>query len=194
MNNYENDRFETHLNNHDAIAALSGDRDGLNREQRKRNFREIKRLLGLAKFGYIRVKGGYREEDAYVDDESSVIIFAPKEREKELRDLAVSMGKRFEQSSILFIDTKGDAQYISTRSDSWVGEIGTVRKLGKYKALKPQEMVDFYTRIRGRKFVFKAFEESVRYNPDIREKQLSKWFCDSLKKYGENVIEEWFKN
>lgn len=187
-------RFETHLKNGDVIAAVSGDREGLNREERKKNYREIKRLLGMAKFGYIRVKGGYHEENGYVDDESSVIIYAPKEREKELRDLVVSMGKRFNQSSVMFIDTKGTAQYISTRNDSWIGEIGTVKKLGAYKAINPPEVADFYTRIRGKKFTFKTFEEEAEYNPDIRERQISEWFCDSLKKYGENVLDEWFKN
>lgn len=200
MKNYDNflteasiNRFETHLKNGDAIGAVSGDREGLNREERKKNFREIKRLLGMAKFGYIRVKGGYREEGGYVDDESSVIVYAPKEREQELKNLIVAIGKRFNQSSVMFIDTKGTAQYISTRDDSWVGETGAVRKLGIYKAINPPEVADFYTRIRGRKFTFKTFEESVTHVPDIRERQISKWFCETLKKYGENVIDEWYK-
>ena len=53
------------------------------------------------------------------------------------------------------MDSNGQAMFISTRDDSWVGTTGTMMKLGKFTT---QNINDFYTRIGGKEFKFETLE------------------------------------
>lgn len=182
-------RFWQHFQNNEPIAVLSGDRNENTKAENKANFNFIKRHVSLAGFGYNKVKGGYVEEGGKkVADESSVVIYAPKDREKELFDLAMSLGKKFKQSSIMFINTNGEVNWISCRNDSFLGEIGKKKRLGKFKT---NQIEDFFTKIGNKEFKFDKFEEPAKYIPSLSERQLSKWYKEKLIKVGEQIVEVW---
>ena len=91
----------------------------------------------------------------------------------------------------MFIDTKGDVSWISTRDDSWIGTIGTRKRLGKFKT---NNINDFFTRIGKKEFKFTSLDEEDGYHPSNAEKQLSEMFKKLLGKVSEtekNVLDEW---
>lgn len=182
-------RFIYHMKSGNPIAFVSGDRDENTLEQNKANRQAIKRYIRLADFGYNRVKGGYVEEGGNkVDAESSFIIYGTPKREEELYDFALALGKKFGQSSILFVDTNGQASFVSTRNDSWVGTFGQKLKLGK---LTTGSINDFYTRIGNKEFKFETLEEDVECKPSMVERQVQSTFKKSLISKKDCVIEYW---
>ena len=182
-------RLYQHIKAKDPIAFVSGDRDENTASENKKNRTAIKRYIGLANFGYNKVKGGYVEEGGKrVDSESSFVIYGTKEREDELCNLARSLGKKFDQSSILFVDSDGQAMFISTRDDSWVGATGTMMKLGKFTT---KNINDFYTRIGNKEFKFETLEEEAKYNPSLSERMLCGSFIETLVKHGDDTIQLW---
>ena len=182
-------RVMQHIQNGDPLLFISGDRGDNTPAENKRNYSELKRLIGLAGFGYNRIKGGYIEAGSgAVDSESSLLVIGVKSREAELFNLGVALGRKFKQDSILFVYSGGDAYFVSTSPDSFVGPVGARLKLGK-PTLNGIE--DFYTKIGGRQFKFKTIEESTRHVADIRERAMSKWFQEDLKTLGENVLDKW---
>jgi hypothetical protein len=182
-------RVLQHLKKGDPLLFISGDRAENLPAENKRNYSELKRLVGLAGFGYNRIKGGYIEKSGgAVDSESSLLVIGTPEREKELFNLGMSIGKKFHQDSILFVGSDGNAFFVSTSNDSFVGQIGAKFKLGKPTL---DGIEDFYTKIGHRQFKFKSLEEGVQHNPDLREQQMSEWFKRDLKVLGENILDKW---
>lgn len=183
-------RFWDHYNNKEPIAFISGDRDENDKSENKANFASLKRLVSLAGFGYNRVKGGYVEEGGKrVDSENSLVIYGGNpSNEKRLYDLAVGLGKRFKQSSIMFIDSEQNVFWVSTRDDSWVGKIGAKIKLGKFKT---NNINDFYTRIANKEFKFDNLVEQEQYSPSLSERQLQAWFTQRLDEDGDCAVEMW---
>lgn len=183
-------RFWDHYNNKEPIAFISGDRDENDKSENKANFASLKRLVSLAGFGYNRVKGGYVEEGGKrVDSENSLVIYGgDPSNEKRLYDLAVGLGKRFKQSSIMFIDSEQNVFWVSTRDDSWVGKIGAKIKLGKFKT---NNINDFYTRIANKEFKFDNLVEQEQYSPSLSERQLQAWFTQRLDEDGDCAVEKW---
>lgn len=185
-------RFYQHYSKGEPIAFISADRGENTPQENKANYQKLKNYVKMAGFGYNRIKGGYVEENGKrVVDESSLVIYATPEREKELLKLVMSLGVKFKQSSIMFIDTKGDVSWISTRDDSWIGTIGTRKRLGKFKT---NNINDFFTRIGKKEFKFTSLDEEDGYHPSNAEKQLSEMFKKLLNKVSEtekNVLDEW---
>lgn len=172
------------------MAFVSADRNENTKQQNARNFSTLKRHVRLAGFGYNRIKGGYVEEGGKkVDAENSLLIIGNSaEDEKRVCDLAIGLGKMFDQSSIMFVDTNGDAQWISTREDSDVGPIGTIKKLGKFRT---NNINDFYSKLGNKTFKFDELKEEVPYYPDNRERQLQVWFLRDMDRYGSDFCERW---
>ena len=182
-------RLYQHLKNKDPIAFVSGDREDSEPGENKANRANLKRYLNLSGFGYNRIKGGYVEEGGKrVDAESSFVIYSDKAREEQLRDLAIALGKKYKQSSILFVDSEGQAKFISTRNDSWVGPFGQTMKLGKFKTTN---INDFYTKIGNKEFKFDTLEEDVECKPSMVERQAQSAFKKSLISKKDCVIEYW---
>ncbi len=183
-------RFWQHYKEHKPMAFVSADRNENTKQQNARNFSTLKRHVRLAGFGYNRIKGGYVEEGGKkVDAENSLLIIGNSaEDEKRVCDLAIGLGKMFDQSSIMFVDTNGDAQWISTREDSDVGPIGTIKKLGKFRT---NNINDFYSKLGNKTFKFDMLVEEAPYRPDIRERHLREWFQQNLDKHGADTCQLW---
>lgn len=160
-------RLEAHLKKNEPIAIVSAERedwdendDMHNRAMNNRYTKELRMLVLSQKFGFNKVRGGFVETNAKdsskkveKDSEKSTLIFSTPEREEELKKLAIALGKKYNQDSILFVDTKGEACFIDTRDN-----IGKVSPLGKYTN---QVLGKFYTKIKGKKFAFEPIVEFV---------------------------------
>lgn len=185
-------RFWKHYNDNEPIAFISADRNENTKQENKANYQKLKNAVSMAGFGYNRIKGGYVEEGGVrVEDENSLVIYASKDREKELLKLVMSLGIRFKQSSIMFIDTDGNVNWYSTRNDCWFGKIGTKKPLGKFQT---NNINDFFTKIGKKEFKFKSLDESEIYKPSLSERQLSSEFKRLLKNLSEtdeNVMDVW---
>jgi hypothetical protein len=185
-------RFYQHYQKGEPIAFISADRGENTPQENKANYQKLKNYVQMAGFGYNKIKGGYVEENGKrVVDESSIVIYATPDREKELRKLVMSLGIRFKQSSIMFINSKGEVSWISTRDDSWIGSIGTQKRLGKFKT---SNINDFFTRIGKKEFKFTSLDESDDYHPSLAERQLSGMFKKLLGKDSgteKDFLDEW---
>lgn len=145
-----------------AIAIISADRDERFSSENKSKTLELRRFVRDAGFGYVKVVGGYTEvkNDGYenhVDNETSSIIYAEAKRERELLKLVCWLGERFEQDSVLFVDTKGNASWYYTR-DTIKHSKGEVESLGKFH---PVQIGKYYSKIGKKHFSFSKIEEDV---------------------------------
>ncbi len=157
-------RLRQHLEAGEPIAIISACRGDWNRKDPKENAKINKAktnelrsfILGMG-FGFNKAIGGYTEVDSEgnkveIKDEMSCIVYATPDREKELRTFAIGMGKRFKQDSILFVDTNGDAEWIFTRKDNFMGKpVASSYKLGEFHYT---QLDKYFTKIGKKNFSF----------------------------------------
>lgn len=157
-------RLRQHKENHEPIAIISACRGDWNRKDPKENAKinkaktnELRSFILGAGFGFNKAIGGYTEIDAEgskieIKDEMSCIVYATPDREKELRTFAIGMGKRFKQDSILFVNTNGDAEWIFTRPDNFMGKpVASSFKLGEFHY---KQLDKYFTKIGKKNFSF----------------------------------------
>lgn len=156
-------RFVSHLQSN-PIAIVSAERSELSSAENKRNTKHLHRLINSGGFGFAKASGGYVEindktkRKVYVKGESSSIIYGTEQTEKQLLTFAIATGIKFKQDSILFIDSKHNAFWISTRNDSMLGRIGTRKPLGKFHST---EIGKYYSEIGKKRFSFETIDEST---------------------------------
>lgn len=180
-------RFYNHLNNpNNVIAVLTAYRNEKTKEENEKNNNFLKKFIKSAKFGFVRMEGGYVEntegKEVDVTDEISFAIFTSKEREKELYNFVVSMGKKFEQDSILFVDKDKKAYWVSTREDSTVGPIGSKKILGDFHA---KGLSGYFSKIGKKKFSFEVkenYEYSIEDVKSSQERRGQDIFCSLLRR------------
>lgn len=157
-------RLRQHLEAGEPIAIISACRSDWNRKDPKENAKINKAktnelrsfILGMG-FGFNRAIGGYTEIDSEgnkveIKDEMSCIVYATPDREKELRTFAIGMGKRFKQDSILFVNTKKEAEWIFTRPDNFMGKpVASSFKLGDFHYT---QLDKYFTKIGKKNFSF----------------------------------------
>lgn len=162
-------RLNQHLENGEAMAIVSAFRSDNSLSTNRENTEKLRKLALTAGFGYAKVVGGYVEE---VDgkkipvEEDSTIIYAPKGLERSLLTFAMGMGIKFKQDSILWVSSKGEAQWIATRNDSTIGKINSRLKLGNFNVTDTQK---YYTKIGKKKFIFKSLDEQAPRRPTFSE-------------------------
>lgn len=184
-------RFWQHFSNGEPIAIISAERGELSKSENDKNTNSLRRYINSAKFGFSKALGGYSEidditgEKKNIDGEKSSIVYSSPEREAELLNFAIGMGKKFNQDSILFIDTEGNAWWYSTRADSSVGPIGSKTPVGKFH---PKQIGNYYSKIGKKNFSFVSInEDSYEYKsrPTSVELQTAEVMRNSLKKLTE---------
>lgn len=162
-------RLVQHFNDGDCIAIVSAFRGERTKAENMKMTKALRTLVLGSKFGFNKVIGGYSEkqEDGTVvniDDEHSTIIYAKPEREAELRKLAVALGKKYEQDSVLFVGSDRKAMWIFTRPDNFMQKpVGSTMELGDFH---PKQIGVYFTKI-GKKnfsFVMKESEEITRWS------------------------------
>lgn len=167
-------RLYTHIQQNRPLGTISGfryqDDNGkvLTQQENQARNAQIESELRRQNYGFVKVKGAYVEKDAKGNpvevSEDSFLVIGEQGKGDQLKAVLTILGKRFGQDSILYRDDQGNAQLISTRSDSFVGPIGSTQSLGKFV---PTQIGDYYTKLKGnRKFTFDAINEGfgARYN------------------------------
>lgn len=155
-------RFWQHIQDKNVIAIISADRDERSKSENKSKTLELRRYIRDAGFGYVKAVGGYTEvkddgTEIHIDGEQSTIVYAEAEREKELLKLVCWLGEKFEQDSILFVDTNGNAFWYYTRNTIKHNK-GEVEQLGKFHAV---QIGKYYSKIGKKHFSFSKIEEEV---------------------------------
>lgn len=155
-------RFWAHLKTGEPVAIISAERSENSPKQNRKNTEFARTFIKNAGFGFAKVKGGYSEivngVNVDVDSENSTIVYTTPDREEELRKLAMSIGIRFKQDSILFIDSKGNVSWIGTREDSSCGGIGRKKPLGEFH---PVQIGKYYSKIGKKHFSFTEIDENI---------------------------------
>jgi len=192
-------RLKQHLKNGEPMLFISGYRGENTPEQNNANTWALKRYFNIAGFGYNEIKGHYKEErdnGKFEDvDEKSLVVYTTPDKEQLLLDEGMSVGIKLKQSSIMFIYSDGKAYYISTRNDSWVGSIGTRKYVGRFSELDKNDIVDAFSSIQGKKFIFENVSEDIRQKAgQYNDYVLQESFLENIRKNGINCIQEWEKN
>lgn len=147
-------------------------------ENKKRNSILKAKLLKLG-YGVTPIKGtyieGYETENAREVDEESFYVVDLKDGKK-LKSVLIELGKEFDQDSIAFSEANGEYKLISTNTCGGYpgfGEIGVEANLGKptyggkeFKAGTEEdpdkvEKAEFFSKIRGRAFVFRESADNI---------------------------------
>lgn len=98
-----------------GFGVISPFRKEYNKEENLIRFQELKNIVrNELKLGFIELKGGFFEEDSWVNEKS---LFIPKIKKQDL----IELGEYFEQYSIIFKD-KNEFIEIGTNSNSGVGK------------------------------------------------------------------------
>lgn len=155
-------RLAKHIEMGEPVAIVSAYRSDYVPDNKERNAsmcnkntNQLRSIVLSNKFGFNRGVGGFIEHlkdgsTREVKDERSTIIYATPDREQELYKLAVALGKKYNQESILWIDTKGKAFWINTSS-----KIGDKTPLGQFY---PERVGDYFTKIKKQYFSFEVLE------------------------------------
>lgn len=162
-------RLVQHFNDGDCIAIVSAFRGERTKAENMKMTKALRTFVLGSKFGFNKVIGGYSEQQddgslVNIDDEHSTIIYAKPEREAELRKLAIALGKKYEQDSVLFVGSDRKAVWIFTRPDNFMKKpVGSTMELGDFH---PRQIGVYFTKI-GKKnfsFVMKESEEVTRWS------------------------------
>lgn len=199
-------RLVQHFQDGDCIAIVSAFRGERTKSENMKMTKALRAFVLGAKFGFNKVIGGYSEkmEDGTivnVDDEHSTIIYAKPEREAELRKLAVALGKKYEQDSVLFVGSDRKAVWIFTRADNFMNKpVGSTMELGEFH---PKQIGMYFTKIGKKNFSFVIKENEVtrwsesEMTPTTIEMRGLDYMSKVLKECCENntdFYEEYLKN
>ena len=153
-------RLWQHYHEGDPMLFISAERAGMTAEERNRAYEKLQSEIAHALFGFVKIVGGYVEDKDGVkidrDNEKSCVVFGTKDTEKRLKNMGISLGSYFNQDSILWVDSSGNAEWIYTR-DTNDHKKGDVDKLGKFSTTNIDK---YFTKIGKKKFVFKSIDES----------------------------------
>lgn len=122
----------------------------------KENLRRTKRLKDKLKFlaksfnwGYFEVEGCYLEQGQTIPSIEKSFFVVADDNDVDFNKIMISLGKAFNQDSILLKSKKDNAYYVSTNQKS--DKISGV-KLGRFV---PNVIGEFYSKLRGKPFIFK---------------------------------------
>ena len=211
-------RFKHHLEAGNPIAIVSAYRAEKSKEENEANDRELKKFARMEEvnvasgnvkslFGFVRTAGGYAESGNKGINEMSIALITDKSREQELFDFAVAMGERYNQDSILFVPSDGDAYYVSTNDsdDNWVGKKGSKFYLGRKISSDKADIdsVGGFTQVNRKKRNINDADtfvigEDIEYDDDfsINKSSISNKVCSNLfkkyiKDYGKSGVEKY---
>lgn len=183
-------RLWQHFTKGEPILIISSDRTDKH-DQNKANYQSLKNDIHAAKFGYVKVKGGYTEtlEDGTrhdVDGENSCVVFGTADTAQRLLKLGMMLGAKYEQECIFWVNNAGVAEWIYTTKTN-EHNVGDRVKLGEFH---PMQIGQYYTKIGKKKFSFTSIDESVDHiGVHTMEMRLSDYFVKNLDKM-EDIADE----
>jgi hypothetical protein len=140
-----------------SFAVISAYRD-YTKKQNKEKHISLKRYVRELGYGFIEMKGGYREEEGFVNERS---LFIPNIDKK----FAIKIGTEYDQYSILYKD-RNEFIEIGTNINSGIGNVLTnfikSNNMSNINLAK-NAIKDFFSSLlkgshRGKKFVFNLQE------------------------------------
>lgn len=148
-------RIMTHINK-DTFGVISPFRKENSDKENNEKYKDLVKKIKEMGYGFIPLKGGYKEETGFVNEKS---LFIPNIKRKELIDL----GKEYKQYSVIHKD-KNDFSEIGTNKNAGIGKILTSFKI-KGKNISVGDVGNIFTEFfsklvkgshLGKKFLFVA--------------------------------------
>lgn len=106
-------------------------------------YSQLKNIIKLAHFGTNKLIGEYLEDDPA--DMETLVLYGKKEREQELKNLAICIGKKFKLAGAMFVYSDGKVVYLKTREDAAPAPIGSEILAGAAITL---ELIEGYYAVR----------------------------------------------
>lgn len=162
-------RLFRHFKDGTALAVVTASRNKATPTENKKNNNELRGFVRNADFGFSKLEGSYPEEQdngetVQVTEDSTIIFGRTPEDEKALKNLAVSLGKRYNQDSVLFKYNDGRIVLIYCRD----------KKEQKLSGdFHPQRFGDYMSKYKGKTFVIESLDESISYEPPVNG--MGKW-------------------
>jgi hypothetical protein len=158
-------RILQHIEGDKSFGVISAFRGEYGKKENKIRHRELKKAVRDAGYGFIEMRGGYREESGFVTELS---LFIPNITRKD----AIALGQTYEQHSVIYKDKK-EFSLIGTNKSSGLGVT-----LDKFVAIGGKDSMtlakdaikDFFSSLlkgsqKGKKFLFKMQEkETTSFN------------------------------
>jgi hypothetical protein len=141
-----------------SFAVVSASRGEYSNEENEERHVELKVLIRKMGYGFIEMKGSYRERNGFVSEKS---LFIPSIKRKE----AIELGKRFEQEGVLY---KDDKEFVEIDPSNGNIKSEFIKSSGKDNLKLSKEFVEnFFSRlIKGshmnKKFAFNKFQLQER--------------------------------
>lgn len=153
-------------------------------ENRKRNS-QLQNDIRSAGFGFYKATGHYIEgygsaASNDVHEEVFLVIGDKGDDKGRLKGFLKKAGTKYNQDSVFFKSFNDTAVLIGTQSSDEEGRpvafpgMGVEHKLGPFQ---PMKIGQFYTKMRGRPFVFESYEESETF--------MDRWLRHLIEKRGE---------
>ncbi|HIJ11650.1 TPA: DUF3293 domain-containing protein [Candidatus Woesearchaeota archaeon] len=169
-------RILQHIEGNRAFGVVSAFRDMNSKKENMDGHVELKKAVRKAGYGYIEMRGGYREETGFVTELS---LFIPNITRKDV----IEMGKAYDQHSVIYKDSKEFA-LIGTNQNAGIG-----KTLDRFVAtggrdsmtLAKDAIKDFFSSLmkgshKGKKFLFKMQErEAMSFNRAAYIRDEPKW-------------------
>jgi hypothetical protein len=154
-------RIFTHIRqDKKSFGVISPFRGDLSKKENEERYIELKKAVRTLGYGFIELKGGFKEETGFTMEKS---LFIPNIKKKELTDL----GQKYDQYSVIHKDSN-DFLEIGTNKNAGIGRIKNQFdwKNDKSLVLAQEAMKEFFSMLlkgshRGRKFLFKLQEREL---------------------------------
>ena len=149
---------------------------------------QFEQIVKLTHFGTNKLIGEYLEDEPVQME--TLVLYCKKEREQELKDLAVGIGKKFGLASAMFIYPDGKTVYIKTTDDGGPARIGT--EIKEVSFINVDIIEQFYSLREEGGFALKSVGDKVE---PLYGSWMNAMLCDAwhkcYKKYGANALEVW---
>lgn len=130
-------------------------------------------------------------ESIDIKDESSVCVYAKPEDRDKLYMLGIKVGRKYEQDTILFVEADGQAKFVATRKDNFLGlPVGEKKKLGSFKT---QNLGKYFTLIGKKKFSFSEIKEEFTPVNSFFRDSIAKMFLHTMNEH-EDWGSEWISH
>jgi len=168
-------RIMTHIEKTANFGVMSPFRKEFSDKENLERYNELKEIVREKGYGFIEMKGGYQEEDGFVNEKS---LFIPNISKKEM----IELGKKYDQHSVIIKD-KNIFAMIGTNKNAGIGkELNTFEINGKNISVEvpiKNMFDDFFSKLlkgshRGKKFLFKM-QEKIETNMYYYKKYGTQW-------------------
>ena len=167
-------RIMTHIKKTENFGVISPFRKEFSNKENLDRYKELKEIVREKGYGFIELKGGYQEEDGFVNEKS---LFIPNIKKNEMLEL----GKKYNQHSVIVKDSNA-FEMIGTNKTAGIGKVLDKFETGGRSISVDdvgEQLKDFFSRLlkgshRGKKFLFKV-QEKIETSMYYHKKHGSQW-------------------